>query len=117
MAGRLSLAKCRELIPHGIGLFTSIGWSNTFSLALEGTGIHKRQVSSLPVMAILGGAILPPLQGKIADLTGNLQLRSSSRSSPTPTSRSTELMDIALGERTGPAGSGSVTGHFDWTFT
>ena len=25
-------------------------------------------------MAILGGAILPPLQGKLADLTRNLQL-------------------------------------------
>ena len=46
-----------------IGLFTSIGWSNTFSLALEGTGVFKSQVSSLLVMAILGGAILPPLQG------------------------------------------------------
>jgi FHS family L-fucose permease-like MFS transporter len=57
-----------------IGLFTSIGWSNTFSLALEGTGIYKSQVSSLLVMAILGGAILPPLQGKIADVTHNLQL-------------------------------------------
>ncbi|MDB6019535.1 MAG: Fucose permease [Pedosphaera sp.] len=57
-----------------IGLFTSIGWSNTFSLALEGTGIYKSQVSSLLVMAILGGAVLPPLQGKIADLTGNLQI-------------------------------------------
>ena len=51
-----------------VGLFTSIGWSNTFSLALEGTGIYKSQVSSLLVMAILGGAILPPLQGRIADL-------------------------------------------------
>ena len=50
-----------------VGLFTSIGWSNTFSLALEGTGIHKSQVSSLLVMAILGGALLPPLQGLIAD--------------------------------------------------
>ncbi|MGC3959933.1 MAG: sugar MFS transporter [Verrucomicrobiota bacterium] len=57
-----------------IGLFTSIGWSNTFSLALEGTGIYKSQVSSLLVMAILGGAILPPLQGWIADVTHNLQI-------------------------------------------
>jgi FHS family L-fucose permease-like MFS transporter len=57
-----------------IGLFTSIGWSNTFSLALEGTGIYKSQVSSLLVMAILGGAVLPPLMGKIADATGNLQI-------------------------------------------
>ena len=57
-----------------IGLFTSIGWSNTFSLALEGTGVLKSQVSSLLVMAILGGAILPPVQGYIADATKNLQL-------------------------------------------
>jgi MFS transporter, FHS family, L-fucose permease len=57
-----------------VGLFTSIGWSNTFSLALEGTGIYKSQVSSLLVMAVLGGAILPPLMGWIADCAGNLQL-------------------------------------------
>jgi len=58
----------------GVGLFTSIGWSNTFSLAIEGVGIYKSQASSLLVMAILGGAILPPIQGKIADLTHNLQI-------------------------------------------
>jgi len=57
-----------------VGLFTSVGWSNTFSLALEGTGVYKSQVSSLLVMAILGGAILPPLQGWIADVTKNLQI-------------------------------------------
>jgi FHS family L-fucose permease-like MFS transporter len=57
-----------------VGLFTSIGWSNTFSLAIEGLGVLKSQASSLLVMAILGGAILPPLQGYIADATKNLQL-------------------------------------------
>jgi len=44
-----------------VGIFTSVGFSNTFSLALEGTAIYKSQVSSRLVMAILGGAILPPL--------------------------------------------------------
>lgn len=53
-----------------VGLFTSIGWSNTFSLAIEGVGIYKSQASSLLVMAILGGALLPPLQGLIADHVG-----------------------------------------------
>jgi FHS family L-fucose permease-like MFS transporter len=57
----------------GAGLFTSIGWSNTFSLAIEGTGIYKSQASSLLVMAILGGAILPPIQGHVAD-RWNLQV-------------------------------------------
>jgi FHS family L-fucose permease-like MFS transporter len=52
----------------GVGLFTSIGWPNIFSLALDGMGIYKSQVSSLLVMAVLGGALLPPLQGKIADI-------------------------------------------------
>ncbi|HOB33619.1 MAG TPA: MFS transporter, partial [Verrucomicrobiota bacterium] len=57
-----------------VGLFSSIGWSNTFSLAIEGVGIYKSQASSLLVMAILGGAVLPPLQGLIADVAGSLQI-------------------------------------------
>jgi FHS family L-fucose permease-like MFS transporter len=57
-----------------VGLFSSIGWSNTFSLAIEGLGPLKSQASSLLVMAILGGAILPPLQGLVADMTKNLPL-------------------------------------------
>jgi FHS family L-fucose permease-like MFS transporter len=56
-----------------VGLFTSIGWSNTFSLAIEGLGVLKSQASSLLVMAILGGAVLPPVQGLVADTTKNLQ--------------------------------------------
>ncbi len=52
----------------GIGLFTSIGWPNIFSLALDDMGVYKSQVASLLVMAILGGALLPPLQGHIADV-------------------------------------------------
>ena len=57
----------------GVGLFTAIGWSNTFSLAIEGTGVYKSQASSLLVMAVLGGAVLPPAQGRIAD-SWNLQI-------------------------------------------
>ncbi|MGH8023564.1 MAG: MFS transporter, partial [Limisphaerales bacterium] len=57
----------------GVGLFTSIGWPNIFSLALDGMGALKSQVSSLLVMAILGGALLPPLMGKIADIAHDLR--------------------------------------------
>jgi FHS family L-fucose permease-like MFS transporter len=53
-----------------IGLFCSVMWSNIFSLAIEGLGALKSQASSLLVMAILGGALLPPLQGSIADQWG-----------------------------------------------
>lgn len=50
-----------------VGLFCSVMWSNIFALAIEGLGALKSQGSSLLVMAILGGAILPPLQGAMAD--------------------------------------------------
>jgi FHS family L-fucose permease-like MFS transporter len=56
----------------GIGLFTSIGWPNIFSLALDGMGGLKSQVSSLLVMAVFGGAVLPAVLGRVADVW-NLQ--------------------------------------------
>jgi FHS family L-fucose permease-like MFS transporter len=54
----------------GIGLFCSVMWSNIFSLAIEGLGPLKSQASSLLIMAILGAALLPPLQGLVADKIG-----------------------------------------------
>jgi FHS family L-fucose permease-like MFS transporter len=57
-----------------IGLFNSIMFPTIFTLAIEGLGVHTSQASSLLVMAIVGGAIIPPLQGWAADATGNLQL-------------------------------------------
>ena len=53
-----------------IGLFNSIMWSNIFTLAIDGLGKYTSQGSSLLVMMILGGALLPPLQGMIADKHG-----------------------------------------------
>lgn len=53
-----------------IGMFCSVMWSNIFSLAIESLGPLKSQASSLLVMAILGGALLPPLQGAVADRWG-----------------------------------------------
>ncbi|GAB4279034.1 MAG: L-fucose:H+ symporter permease [Marinilabiliales bacterium] len=50
-----------------IGIFNSIMWSNIFTLAIKDLGKYTSQGSSLLVMMILGGAILPLLQGAIAD--------------------------------------------------
>lgn len=58
----------------GVGLFNSIMWSNIFTMSIEGLGKYKSQGSSLLVMMIIGGAALPPLQGKMADLTGSIQM-------------------------------------------
>ena len=49
------------------GLFCSVMWPCIFSLAINGLGKYTNQGSSLLVMMILGGALIPPLQGWIAD--------------------------------------------------
>lgn len=54
----------------GIGIFNSVMWSNIFTLSISGLGRHTSQGSSLLVMAILGGAVLPVLQGAAADAFG-----------------------------------------------
>lgn len=53
----------------GTGLFFSIGWSNIFTLSIKGLGIHTSQGSSLLVMAIVGGAVLPFIQSQVIDST------------------------------------------------
>ena len=52
------------------GLFCSIMWPCIFALSIEGLGKYTSQGSSFLVMMILGGAIIPPLQGKLADIIG-----------------------------------------------
>jgi FHS family L-fucose permease-like MFS transporter len=58
----------------GIGLFNSVMWSVIFTLAINSLGKYTSQGSSLLVMFILGGAVLPFLQGRVADLLGGYQL-------------------------------------------
>lgn len=53
-----------------IGLFNSVMWSNIFTLAISGLKEYTSQGSSLLVMAILGGAVVPLLQGALADQVG-----------------------------------------------
>ena len=49
------------------GLCCSIMWPSIFSLAITGLGKYTSQGSAFLIMMILGGSIIPPLQGKIAD--------------------------------------------------
>lgn len=49
------------------GLFCSVMWPCIFALAINGLGKYTNQGSSLLVMMILGGAIIPPLQGILVD--------------------------------------------------
>ena len=52
------------------GLFCSIMWPCIFSLSLAGLGKYQSQGSGFLVMMILGGGIIPPIQGKLSDLVG-----------------------------------------------
>lgn len=50
------------------GLCCSIMWPCIFTLSIAGLGKYTSQGSAFLVMMILGGAIIPPLQGKMADI-------------------------------------------------
>ncbi|WP_452230931.1 MULTISPECIES: MFS transporter [unclassified Lacinutrix] len=50
------------------GLFCSIMWPCIFTLSIAGLGKYTSQGSAFLIMMILGGAIIPPLQGKLADV-------------------------------------------------
>ncbi|REC59329.1 MFS transporter [Chryseobacterium pennae] len=52
------------------GLACSIMWPSIFTLAITGLGKYTAQGSAFLVMMILGGGIIPPLQGKLADIIG-----------------------------------------------
>jgi FHS family L-fucose permease-like MFS transporter len=64
------------LLSHGIiatyafisgGLCCSIMWPSIFALSLAGLGKYTSQGASLLIMMILGGSIIPPVQGILAD--------------------------------------------------
>ena len=49
------------------GLCCSIMWPSIFSLSVAGLGKYTTQGSAFLIMMILGGGIIPPIQGKFAD--------------------------------------------------
>ncbi len=54
----------------GLGFCNSILWSNIFTLSIRKLGMLTPKGSGLLVMAIVGGALIPPLQGFVADSAG-----------------------------------------------
>lgn len=57
----------------GIGFFMSIMFPTIFALGIKGLGHETKIGSSLLIMSIVGGAVLPPVLGLIADKTNNIQ--------------------------------------------
>ncbi len=52
------------------GLACSIMWGSIFSLSIVGLGKFTEQGAAFLVMMILGGGIIPPIQGKLSDIIG-----------------------------------------------
>ena len=57
----------------GIAFFMSIMFPTIFALGIKDLGPYTKPGSSLIIMAIVGGAALPPLLGFISDQTNNIQ--------------------------------------------
>lgn len=53
-----------------VGLFNSIMFPTIFTLAIDGLGKHTGQASGILCMSIVGGALIPVLQGFFADNIG-----------------------------------------------
>lgn len=54
-----------------IGLFNSIMFPTIFTLACDGLGERAADGSGVICVAIVGGAVIPPLTGRLQDLTGS----------------------------------------------
>jgi MFS transporter, FHS family, L-fucose permease len=74
-----SLLVCTSMLTTGhvamwsiiaVGLFNSIMFPSIFTLSIEGLGPLTGEGSGILVAAIVGGAIIPELQGVIADRIG-----------------------------------------------
>ncbi|WP_316813500.1 L-fucose:H+ symporter permease [Pedobacter heparinus] len=58
----------------GIAFFMSIMFPTIFSLGIKDLGSDTKLGSSLIIMSIVGGAILPPAMGYISDVTHDIQV-------------------------------------------
>lgn len=64
-------------VPMGIfafllvGLCTSVMWGGIFNMAVEGLGKYTAIASGIFMTMVFGCAVMVPLQGWIADITGN----------------------------------------------
>ncbi|MGD0693553.1 MAG: L-fucose:H+ symporter permease [Terriglobia bacterium] len=56
-----------------IGFFHSIMFPTIFALSIKGLGPHTKRGSSLLVMSIIGGAVIPAIMGRISDAR-NMQI-------------------------------------------
>ena len=54
------------------GLCTSVMWGGIFNLAVEGLGKYTEMASGIFMVMVVGGGVLPYIQGLVADSAGFL---------------------------------------------
>ncbi len=72
LIGLLTVGKIATFAFLSGGLCCSIMWPSIFSLSVTGLGKYTSQGSAFLIMMILGGSIIPPVQGILADGSNNL---------------------------------------------
>jgi len=70
--GMLTVGKLSIFAFISGGLFCSVMWPCIFSLSIAGLGKYVSQGSTFLIMMILGGAIIPPVQGWLSDTLNNI---------------------------------------------
>jgi fucose permease len=55
------------LFVAALGIANALVWPAVWPLTLQGLGKHTKTASALLIMAIAGGAIIPPLYGRLVD--------------------------------------------------
>jgi MFS transporter, FHS family, L-fucose permease len=81
-ASNIILLLMAVLVPGWIGVwsifltsfFMSLMFPTIFALGIKGLGENTKIGGSLMVMAIIGGAVFPPVMGVISDQTGSMAL-------------------------------------------
>lgn len=73
VGGLFTTGKMSLLFFLSGGLWCSVLWPCIFAQAIKGLGAYASQGSAFLIMMILGGAIIPPFQGWLADMT-NIKL-------------------------------------------
>lgn len=59
------------LIVASLGFANAVLWPAIFPIALTGLGEHTKTGAAIMIMAIVGGAVVPPAYGLLARLIGN----------------------------------------------
>ncbi|MGL5682931.1 MAG: MFS transporter [Marinifilaceae bacterium] len=67
----LSMVTGNPWLLVGVGLFHSVMWCAIFDMAIKGLGRYTSKGSGALMLGVVGGAVLPLVQGIMADAIGN----------------------------------------------